>query len=356
MPIGARLIRTSLAAVLLLGLGSKATSGCMPLASAGAIQLDRDYLYAGRTPQMITTTLADWTDPSRSRTLPVKIYQTAAANGSETASERLPLVVMSHGYGGSRDAFAYLAPNLAEQGYVVVVVQHPGSDTAALRSGDGRLRERLEEGVGDVQNRLNRPADLKFVLDYILADAELGQRVDPGRIAVLGHSFGAYTAACLIGLRVTLPDGTRPDLSDPRVKSAVVLSPQGEGHPVGTTADSWDAIRRPVLYMSGSEDYELGGKPAATRRTPFDRGRGPDQYLLWIDEANHMTFGGRSGLLDNRPPPESQLAVIRAATQAFLDAHLRGDAVACRWLAEARVEQTRPGVALSRKNLTPCRD
>ncbi|MDR2704786.1 MAG: hypothetical protein LBC02_03310, partial [Planctomycetaceae bacterium] len=64
-----------------------------------------------------------WHDATRNRTIPVKIFYPAKMN-----EEKLPIIVFSHGLGGSIDCCSYLANAWASQGFAAVFLQHPGSD------------------------------------------------------------------------------------------------------------------------------------------------------------------------------------------------------------------------------------
>ena len=100
--------------------------------------------------------------------------------------ERLPLILLSHGDKGQSENLAWLAERLAENGYLVAGINHWRNTT---------LNNEPEETV-----RLwHRPQDLSFVLTELIADPSWGQRIDPNRIGVAGHSSGGYTAFALAG-------------------------------------------------------------------------------------------------------------------------------------------------------------
>lgn len=101
---------------------------------------------------------------------------------------RWPLVLLSHGIGGHWRSLSWLGAGLAQQGALVVGVNHPGSTF-----GDHDMRRSLDHGT-----RVN---DLKATLDALLADAAIGPHVDPQRIYVAGFSFGGWTALSMGGLR-----------------------------------------------------------------------------------------------------------------------------------------------------------
>jgi predicted dienelactone hydrolase len=101
---------------------------------------------------------------------------------------RWPLVLLSHGIGGHWRSLSWLAADLAQQGAVVVGVNHPGSTF-----GDYDLRRSLNHG--------SRVKDLTYTLDALLADAAIGPHIDTQRIYVAGFSFGGWTALSMGGLR-----------------------------------------------------------------------------------------------------------------------------------------------------------
>jgi len=148
--------------------------------------------------------------------------------------EKLPLIVISHGrrgwFGGHHDT----AAALADAGFVVAALNHPG-DTWRDTSRTDSLSVLVE-----------RPADMKRLIDYMLDVWPDASRIDARRIGLYGFSFGGYTGLVVIGgdpdLRNGLPgcetsrlkacrqleNGELPDLPiahDPRVKAAVIVDP-----------------------------------------------------------------------------------------------------------------------------------
>jgi predicted dienelactone hydrolase len=101
---------------------------------------------------------------------------------------RWPLVLLSHGVGGHWRSLSWLGAGLAQQGAVVVGVNHPGSTF-----GDYDMRRSLNHG--------SRVSDLKTTLDALLADATMGPHIDMQRIYVAGFSLGGWTALSMGGLR-----------------------------------------------------------------------------------------------------------------------------------------------------------
>lgn len=101
---------------------------------------------------------------------------------------RWPLVLLSHGVGGHWRSLAWLGAGLAQQGAVVVAVNHPGSTF-----GDYDMRRSLDHG-----SRVN---DLKTTLDALLNDPAMGPHIDRARIYAAGFSLGGWTALSIGGLR-----------------------------------------------------------------------------------------------------------------------------------------------------------
>ena len=114
-------------------------------------------------------------------------YQIGACWRSGT--EKLPLVVLSHGTGGSAASIAWLGVRLASRGFVVAAVNHHGNTAAEKRP-----------VIRGFLRWWERPMDLSFVVDSLLADEEIGDHLDPARIGVAGFSLGGYTALATVGV------------------------------------------------------------------------------------------------------------------------------------------------------------
>lgn len=274
-----------------------------------------------------------WRDDARKRDVLVRVYT------AMDATTKAPLVVFSHGMGGTREGYRYICEHLAGHGYIVVVPTHAGSDAAGVRKeamefggpsrGEGKpLLGLVARNTSEPDNLRNRPRDVSFVIDRVLAEPALSKLVDAERIGVAGHSFGAYTSMAVAGMTVDLPEGRDRSFRDARVKAVVPMSPQGRGA-MGVDVGAWAGVSVPALFLTGTEDYGQGERSAQWRREAFDAVSGVDAYLLVLDGGTHSTFGGRGGL--NRKH-RRHIELVESATTAFLDATLRGDARAAEWL------------------------
>jgi predicted dienelactone hydrolase len=185
-----------------------------------------------------------------------------------------PLVVLSHGYGGSWRNLSWLAGELAVKGYVVAATDHPGTTT-------------FDRSKTEAAKLWERPRDLSRLIDALLADKQLGSRIDGKRIAAIGHSLGGWTVAALAGARVdaarfvadceaktspracalspelgldTTGDARKTlegDLRDPRIGAVVSLD---LGLARSFSPESLAAVSVPVLIFGAGID--VGGLPA----------------------------------------------------------------------------------------------
>src|SRR3984957_13892892 len=171
---------------------------------------------------------------------PLGLYQQNVATDAAVAGHGLPLIVMSHGSGGSFEGHYDTALALAEAGFVVAAVTHTGDNYR-----DQSQFARLD----------NRPRHIKLVIDYMLGSWAQHAALDPGRVGMFGFSAGGFTTLVAIGgtpdMRTVAPNcaahpdewacrmlrehkvdlsanGARPDVNwvhDPRIVAAVIAAP-----------------------------------------------------------------------------------------------------------------------------------
>jgi len=231
----------------------------------------------------------------------------------------LPLVIHSHGLGGSRESGCDWLAHWASWGVAALAVQHPGSDRAAQASASPLALRRLLRTATDAAQLAARQHDLCFALDQI-ADMK------PLAIGLSGHSFGAVSV-----LRVIGECRGHDDLpADPRVAAAVLFSPSARGGRT-TLADRFAGVTLPCLHLTGSRDDGIGRGDicAADRCLPFAHMSGQSQSLLVLDGVTHIGLAGDGG---GRGDGDGREALLRAASTAFLLAHLTPEEAAMDWL------------------------
>ena len=246
-------------------------------------------------------------DPNR----PIMPFRFLGRASRDAAADKTdgayPLIIVSHGYVGSRFLMTYLTENLASKGYVVVAIDHTEST--------------FRDAGGFQSTLLNRSKDILFVLDEIadLASSEahfLKELVDAERTAIIGYSMGGYGALNAAGAAYSdfaiqffkqmtggsdaLADrGAQSEAfrqsHDPRIKAVVAFAPWGMERGV------WDqetlkGLQVPTLFVAGDQDdisgYEKGIKAI------YDAAVHADRYLLTYQNARH-------NVAPNPPPPES---------------------------------------------------
>ena len=219
-----------------------------------------------------------------------------------------PLVVVSHGYVGSRYLMTYLTENLASKGYVVAAIDHTDSTFKDANAFQSTL--------------LNRALDIRFVLDEMerlgnsTSEDSLRGLVDASNSALVGYSMGGFGVLnvagagysdAFAGFTVGMTGGSKaigihsasnPEyqkLKDPRIKAVVAFAPWGMARGV------WDAeglkgLKTPTIFIAGSQDdisgYENGIKAI------YEGAVNADRYILTY-------MGARHNVAPNPPPAES---------------------------------------------------
>jgi predicted dienelactone hydrolase len=234
-----------------------------------------------------------WADAARQREVLARLYLPSAQAGQTQAA---PLVVFSHGIGGSREGYTYIGKYLAANGIAALHVQHVGSDRSLWFGNPLQMVGRLQEAAKESE-AVNRTKDVRFALDQVLSDAQLNKQLDAKRIAAAGHSYGANTTMLLAGARVER-DGRAMDLADPRITAAVIISAPpfyGEGDP----ARILKSIRVPSLHITATGDeIKIPGYYSSARdrvevyeATASEQGK----LLAVFKEGSHSMFTDRLG-------------------------------------------------------------
>jgi len=281
----------------------------------------------------VRESVAEAFDRSRGRKIPIKIYE------PEVMSGRLPLVIFSHGLGSSREGYRYLGRYWASRGYVVIHVQHPGSDNRLSWLGLYRAAR-----AGDVAG--NRPRDISSVIDALEGSERTGpqssdlerlrERVDLRKIGLAGHSYGAYTVLAIAGLLIDFPDALDRSFRDRRVTAAIAISsPRIFGAP---RREDYREIEVPLLHLTGTWDRTLVLRTfARDRRVPYEAIAGR-QYLVTIDGARHSSFAQEPGDRAIEGGKRAIQKLTMEVTLRFWSAFLKGERGDREWIDGVRLQ------------------
>ena len=224
-------------------------------------------------------------------------YSMPATRNAPLAERRFGLILISHGTGGHRLGHRGTAVRLARAGYVVAAPEHSGDNWRDARYS------------GTMENWVRRPRQLGALLDRLLGDRDFGPRIDPERIAAIGHSAGGYSVLALVGGRADMrvlarhctrfrdrdpvfcsygrPGGTTggmlSDLTDRRIRAAVAVAPTGALFGPGAFAQ----VTAPVQIHRLGRDRVL--------RRPWHEDNimrllGDSARLVLHPEAHHFAF------------------------------------------------------------------
>ncbi|MBS2026846.1 MAG: dienelactone hydrolase [Deltaproteobacteria bacterium] len=262
---------------------------------------------------------------SRNRDIPVRVYLPAQKTPQ-------PVVLYSHGLGGSRETSAFLGKHWAQRGYVAVFMQHPGSDESVWSDKAPSERMAALGHAANLEQFLARVQDVPDVIDAITRwNAEKGHalmgRMDLTKIGMSGHSFGAITTEAVSGETTS----TGRSFTDPRIRAAVIFSPSPPKR--GDAATAFASVKIPWMLMTGTKDVApIGNDTAESRLKVFPALPAGHKYELVLDGAQHSVFTDRQLPGDEPQRNPKHHPAIEALSTAFWDAYLRGDAAAQKWL------------------------
>ncbi len=201
-------------------------------------------------------------------------YHFDAERDAPVADGRFPLVLISHGGGGSHLLYRSIATHLAQHGYIVVAPEHPS---------DNRNDKSM---MGTEENMARRPRHAAMTLSAVIDDAQLGPHVDASAIAVIGHSYGGYTALAMAGGQPwSMARQPVTVQADARVKAAVLMAAAAAPY---QPPDALQAVRIPLLVLSGDQDPVT---PLWQAELVRDRVPDPAQVTLQVvNGAGHFAF------------------------------------------------------------------
>ena len=297
---------------------------CVGWANAVAGPYDPLAATKGQRAQVLDLTVQD---SGRGREIPIRVY----LPGGKSAA---PVVLFSHGLGGSRESNPYLGEHWSARGYVVVFLQHVGSDESVWKGIPPAQRMSALAKAVNQQTTTARLKDVPAVIDQLerwnqSGEPALAGRLDLNRIGMSGHSFGAQTTQAVSGQRTPRGDAS---FTEKRIKAAVMMSPNTPRNG-GDPRQFFGGVSVPWLLMTGTKDSSrVGDLTLEDRLSVFPALSPGGKYELVLDGAEHEAFSDRllPGFSVNRNPNHHR--VILAVSTAFWDAWLREDTEARAWL------------------------
>jgi predicted dienelactone hydrolase len=209
---------------------------------------------------------------------PLGLYRQTVATDGQVAGRGLPLIVMSHGSGGSFEGHYDTALALAEAGFVVAAVTHTGDNY------------RDHSGFTLVENR---PRHIKALVDFMLASWPHHDLIDPARIGMFGFSAGGFTALVAIGAAPDFTHGAEYCASYPDEWACrKVKEYGGEGSRPPSTAFVHDSRIAAAVIAAPAIGYSFTPEALAAIKVPIQLWRGDsDEMLPHPRHAQHVYEG-----------------------------------------------------------------
>jgi predicted dienelactone hydrolase len=205
---------------------------------------------------------------------------------------KLPLIVISHGRRGDFIGHHDIAETLADAGFVAAAINHPGDTSSDMSRSD------------DLSTFIERPKDIKRLIDFMIGVSPAASKIDPGRIGVFGFSRGGYTGLVLVGAN---PDWAKATtlcqqssshickqvrrqeylsqslVHDPRIKVAVIADPLA----ILFTTGSFAGIKVPIQLWAS----ERGGDGVTPEDVAVvDRGLPEKHEYHVVPNSGHFSF------------------------------------------------------------------
>ncbi|MDR2170846.1 MAG: hypothetical protein LBP59_11950 [Planctomycetaceae bacterium] len=313
---------------------------------------------AGFERYSVVTGQAVWRDSLRNRNIPVKFFLPVASESAQSkiSGAGFPVILFSHGLGGTYDRCSYLSRTWCSYGFIVISVQHPGSDDQIWK-GKIRFVKELRDSYEQNWNCRTRAEDLRFVLDkfsaLLAADKLNWLRVDLGNIGVSGYDIGSLGPLLLSG---QTPPDRGASLRDERVKAVVAMSPPVR-NPGLRNSDVYAGIKIPALFITGTKDDGIiGVTKAHQRRIPFDYMTSGNRYLVIFNDGDHQIYAGPLFSVSNffRRERDSvyQTAILKVSCYFWL-AYLANEENAKNIINSKKINAILGNIAAIEKKLTP---
>jgi predicted dienelactone hydrolase len=233
---------------------------------------------------------------------PLEMFTQRVAPSGAVSGPSLPLVLISHGTGGSLATHYDTALALAESGFIAAAVTHTGDNY------------RDQSYVATRRDLTDRPRQMRRVLDYLLEDWRGREQIDPARIGIFGFSLGGFTALVAIGgtpelARIPLFCSDRPNAPE----CQFIRQRRGdqlETGPFGPQKWARDARIRTAVIAAPAVAFTFGADGLRAVKAPVQLWRADGDQLA-PDEWNSKVV--RDGL----PVPPDEHVVRNAGHMVF---------------------------------------
>lgn len=216
-------------------------------------------------------------------------------------NQKAPIVIFSHGFGGSSTQTKFLMQALAEHGYLVIAPDHDDARGSKATFGRPEVSFRKAEEWSDATFR-SRHDDIVKLIAALHKDAAWDKQIDWSKLALCGHSLGGYTA---LGL-----GGAWPSWKLEGIKAIIALSPYTAPYALKGALSTMNV---PVMYQGGTRDFgvtpRLLGSDGAFAKTASPA------YLVVFERAGHFAW-------TNFNRNHEQIEQIDKYCLAFLDKYI----------------------------------
>lgn len=279
--------------------------------------------YTDFIPGGVTPDLEEYFKKARGKTTDElnKTYWMNSHRDAPVRAGKFPVIIFSHGNGGSRHQNTFWCDFVASHGYIIVSADHTGNAAMTFLK-EGRVPMQAGERANSAADR---PKDMIFLLNQMVkwndgGDERFKGKLDLSRPCAAGMSFGSMTAVRVAAM-------------EPRFKAVIAMS----GAYPGSTNP-----KVPTLWMIGTEDRTIGTAGNAIVRSHHEKHEGPS-YLLELKNGGHFsftdmfkiipTFGDGVGKGARREggaefqftSMETTYKIVNSYSTAFLDFYVKGD-------------------------------
>ena len=278
------------------------------IASGGLVSLGQTFLFNGVvnaqkngssgdgspvTPKEITLNASGYkdltiTNPATKRVLDLRIRVPKDLQ----PNQRVPLIIYSPGLGSGVANGAPWCDAWQRAGFIVVTISHPVTNDGIWNTKTSSLKANLQAAIAGPQYGL-RVSDCQFVITQCLTKLGIDANIDPKKIGIAGHSYGALTTQAITG------QNKNPGQHDPRIVAAIAISPTAA---TPESSKAMGGVHIPFFCITGDHDDYITftdgvdstrlGAPLAKRKAVYEGLPKGKKQLYVMSNADHMTFAG----------------------------------------------------------------